>query len=289
VLGCEEPELYQHPPQARHLSEVFRALASAGNQIMLTTHSAYFVSGEAFEEIRLVRRAVGSGKSYVTSTDFVGFADRVAKANGKKPDKPTVARAKLLAALRPETSELFFCKRLVLVEGIADRAYVSAALHLDGEWDTMRRAGMHIIPTEGKSSILQLLSIAQELAIPCFVIFDADGDETHPDRRKMHEQDNKALYAALALGGAEFPAAASWGAFHAIWPANIEAEVRACFSHEDWNRIANQARQRIDPGASLTKNPVFIGEILSIAWGEGKRPAVLCELIERLKTFCEQQ
>jgi putative ATP-dependent endonuclease of OLD family len=51
ILGCEEPELYQHPPQARHLSGVLRALASLGNQIILTTHSAYFVSGEEFEEI----------------------------------------------------------------------------------------------------------------------------------------------------------------------------------------------------------------------------------------------
>jgi putative ATP-dependent endonuclease of OLD family len=128
ILGCEEPELYQHPPQARHLSTVLRELASLGNQIMLTTHSAYFVSGEEFDEIRLIRSDRKSGKSYVKYTDFEKFAQRIAKATGKKPDQNPVARAKLLAALRPEPSELYFCQRLVLVEGIADRAYLSAAL-----------------------------------------------------------------------------------------------------------------------------------------------------------------
>jgi putative ATP-dependent endonuclease of OLD family len=290
ILGCEEPELYQHPPQARHLSGVLRALASLGNQIMLTTHSAYFVSGEEFEEIRLIRRDRKSGNSYVRFTDFEKFAQRIANSTGKKPDKNPVARAKLLAALRPEPSELYFCQRLVLVEGIADRAYVSAALHLDGEWDAMRRAGLHILPTEGKSNILQLLIIAQELEIPCFIIFDADGDETHADRRRLHEVDNKALLTAIKNDSAAFPAAVVWGDNYAVWPKNIEYEVKRGFEPADWERIGNEARNTIDPGAAgLKKNPILIGEMLSIAWAEGKKPGVLTDLVARLKTFGGQQ
>jgi putative ATP-dependent endonuclease of OLD family len=290
ILGCEEPELYQHPPQARHLSGVLRELASLGNQIMLTTHSAYFVSGEEFEEIRLVRREKKSGKSFVKYTDFERFAQRIALATGKKPDKNPVARAKLLAALRPEPSELYFSQRLVLVEGIADRAYVSAALHLDGDWDSVRRAGLHILPTEGKSNILQLLVIAQELDIPYFVIFDADGDETHPERRRLHEVDNRALLSAIKCDSGAFPAGVVWGNDCAIWPSNIEDEVKSCFESSDWDRINNDARKTIDPGAAgLKKNPMLIGEMLSIAWSEGKRPIVLTELVTRLKAFGREQ
>jgi putative ATP-dependent endonuclease of the OLD family len=286
ILGCEEPELYQHPPQARHLSGVLRALASLGNQIILTTHSAYFVSGEEFEEIRLIRRDRKSGKSYVRFTDFERFAQRIAKSTGKKPDKNPVARAKLLAALRPEPSELYFCQRLVLVEGIADRAYVSAALHLAGEWDTMRRAGLHILPTEGKSNILQLLIVAHELEIPCFIIFDADGNETHVDRRRLHEVDNKALFAAIENDSDAFPETVLLGNNCAVWPTNIEDEVKRCFVPADWERIGNEARNTIDPGASgLKKNPMMIGEILSIAWAEAKKPDILVDLIARLKAF----
>src|SRR3569832_1908381 len=56
LLGCEEPELYQHQPQARHLAEVFENLATGNNQILVTTHSPLFVSGDGFEIVRLVRR-----------------------------------------------------------------------------------------------------------------------------------------------------------------------------------------------------------------------------------------
>jgi putative ATP-dependent endonuclease of the OLD family len=263
-----------------------RALASLGNQIILTTHSAYFVSGEEFEEIRLIRRDRKSGKSYVRFTDFERFAQRIAKSTGKKPDKNPVARAKLLAALRPEPSELYFCQRLVLVEGIADRAYVSAALHLDGEWETMRRAGLHILPTEGKSNILQLLIVAQELEIPCFVIFDADGNETHVDRRRLHEVDNKALLTAIMNDSDAFPQTVLWGNNCAVWPTNIEDEVKRCFAPADWERIGNEARNTIDPGAAgLKKNPTLIGEILSIAWAEAKKPGILVDLVTRLKAF----
>lgn len=286
IFGCEEPELYQHPPQARHLSTVLRSLADVGNQIILTTHSAYFVSGESFDEIRLIRKDSESGKCYARSTDFDRYAKRIGAATGLKPDKPPVASAKLLAALRPEPAELFFCHRLVLVEGIADRAYVSGALHLDGEWATMRRAGLHIIPTEGKSSILQLLAIAQELEIPSFVIFDADGDVTNEVHRAHHERDNKALFAALDIKGDVFPETIQWGENYAVWPANIEAEVVSCFEKKDWERITNDARKTIDPGASLRKNPVLIGEILTIAWNEKKKPKVLVDLIASVKTFC---
>lgn len=283
ILGCEEPELYQHPPQARHLSSVMRTLAETGNQLMLTTHSAYFVSGEIFDEIRLVRRDK-HGKSFVTSTDFDSFCTRIGEATGKKPDKAPVARAKLMAALRPEPSELFFCQHLVLVEGISDRAYISGALHLNGTWDEMRRSGLHIIPTDNKSSILQLLAIACEFGIPCFVIFDADGN-AKPVHLPNHEKDNRALLKALESTEEPFPTTALWGANYAVWPHNIEAEVKACFDIQDFTRLENSARASIDSGASLKKNPALVGEFLSLAWAEGKQPAVLMQLIEKLKSF----
>ena len=55
LLGVEEPELYQHPPQAHHLAEVFGKMAEGNNQVLITTHSPMFVSGDGFENTRLVR------------------------------------------------------------------------------------------------------------------------------------------------------------------------------------------------------------------------------------------
>lgn len=179
---------------------------------------------------------------------------------------------------------MFFSQRIVLVEGIADRAYVSAALHLEGAWETLRRSGLHIIPTDGKSNILQLLIIAQELDIPTFVIFDADGHNVKHSAE--HERDNKRLIAALGLQCSAFPSSIEWGSKSVIWPQTIEHQVKACFTPADWERIGNEARSHIDAGARLEKSPSLIGEILRIAWSERLRPQVLCDLVEKLIDFC---
>lgn len=56
ILACEEPELYQHPPQARHLATVLHDLSQANSQVIVSTHDPIFVSGEGFEDVRMVRK-----------------------------------------------------------------------------------------------------------------------------------------------------------------------------------------------------------------------------------------
>ena len=285
IFACEEPELYQHPPQARHLNNVLHALSQSGSQVLLTTHSPYFVSGEAFEEIRLIRKDGASGKCHVRQTDFEKFSARFAAITGKKPDKLAVARAKLYAALQPERSELFFCNKVALVEGIEDRAYITAALMLDGKWDEVRRAGLHIVPADGKSGILQMLVIGQELEIPAFVVFDADGDVTNDQHRAEHERDNTHLLKALNVDAGPFPDAVLWGNTYAVWPTQIGAQVKSDIGEPAWIELTNKARQAFDPGTSLAKNPLFIAETLRLAWDESHKPASLTLLTKRLVGF----
>jgi energy-coupling factor transporter ATP-binding protein EcfA2 len=287
VLGIEEPELYQHPPQARHLSTELRALTASGNQVLITTHSPYFVSGEAFDEIRLIRKRDGTGASYATFTDFERFAKRIAEATGKKPDKPSVARAKLIAALRPEPAELYFCQKVALVEGLEDRAFIASALHCEGGWDDMRRAGLHVIPCDRKSSIIQLLAIAKELEIPSYVIFDADGHEDKEEHRKEHERDNVALLKCLGLEDRPFPDGALWHENGVVWPHTLEVEVKKSFSSAEWQTFTNEAKKAIDPGARLKKNPAFIGELVSLLWAANRKPDALTALVAGLKKFTQ--
>ena len=55
-LGVEEPELYQHPPQARFLANALCELSEKSRQILITTHSPLFVSGRTFESVRVLRK-----------------------------------------------------------------------------------------------------------------------------------------------------------------------------------------------------------------------------------------
>jgi predicted ATP-dependent endonuclease of OLD family len=102
ILGCEEPELYQHPPQARHLADVFIELATGNNQILVTTHSPLFVSGDGFENTRLVRRPNNNAGSQVKaltfqnleSTDFAAtFSATFSGPPRAAPAQGVVARA----------------------------------------------------------------------------------------------------------------------------------------------------------------------------------------------------
>jgi len=51
IIGFEEPELYMHPTAQRSIRSMFRSIASAGDQILFTTHSPLLVDVTYFDEI----------------------------------------------------------------------------------------------------------------------------------------------------------------------------------------------------------------------------------------------
>ena len=191
ILACEEPELYQHPPQARHLASVLHKLSRGNSQVIVCTHNPLFVSGEGFEDVRMVRKEQGYPCSNVSHMMFAKIAAAVAGATGKPPTKPAGALAKIHQALQPGLNEMFFARRLVLVEGLEDVAYILAYLNLLDRSDDYRRLGCHIVPANGKSELLQPLVIARHMRIPTYLVFDSDADKPDKNGRKArHKKDN---------------------------------------------------------------------------------------------------
>ena len=283
IFACEEPELYQHPPQARYLNNVLRDLSKSGNQVLLTTHSPYFVSGEAFEEIRLIRKDAVSGECTGHSAVFEAFSSRLTEITGEPPDQPRATQAKFHAALQPELSEIFFCNKAVLVEGVEDRAYITAALTFEDKWDEIRRTGLHIVPVGRKSGILRMLIIAQILKIPTFIVFDADSDASE-QHRDIHKRDNTHLMKAMEINSEPFPSETLFGGNYTIWPTNIGKQFKEDVG-EEWIGLSNIARQAFDPSVSLAKNPIFIAKILRNAWDQGCPPPSFIQLVENLVRF----
>lgn len=106
ILGCEEPELYQHPPQARHLAGVLNTLAEGGSQVLVTTHSPLFVSGNSFESVRMVRRDSTTKASYITRPLPAKIGDKYAQITGEKPLDPRGALARIAPILQPTLDKL---------------------------------------------------------------------------------------------------------------------------------------------------------------------------------------
>lgn len=277
ILGCEEPELYQHPPQARHLSSVLECLSDGNAQIVVTTHSPYFVSGKGFETVRMVARIEGKKYSGVSQSTFDIIAKRYADATGDKLNQETAQQAKLQQALNPSQNEMFFTRRLILVEGLEDIAYLTTWLILTGRWDEFRARGCHAVPVGGKDKLILPLIVAQELGIPCFVILDSDGHVQNVNSRKRHERDNKAI---LKLSGQKsddaFPTSTFWAKGLAMWSNDIGHTLKAEAGNDVWDKAYGKVRKEFgDPDGDFTKNATVIGSLLTLLHGEKVKLASL--------------
>lgn len=285
ILGCEEPELYQHPPQARHLSDVLRKLATGNNQVLITTHSPLFVSGDGFEDVRLIKPPSDTRGSKVKSVSYVKLCERVRVATGEDPrlDHRGLL-AKIIQSLQPGIAEMFFTRVPVLVEGLEDIAYITTELHLAGLWPEFRRLGCHLIPANNKNRLIEPIAISAELGLPIFVVYDSDGDVTRADHRAKHERDNRAILNLLNAPIVPFPTAHTWGSNYVVWQSNLTDAVKADYG-DNYARLVEAARLQYAQEGGLEKNALFIAEWISSARQEGLLSATLGRLCESILSY----
>lgn len=289
ILGCEEPELYQHPPQARHLSSVFQELSEGNSQIIVSTHSPYFISGNGFESVRMVRHDSAKKHSRATQATFDRISKRVAEVTGETLTPTPAQQARLQQALQPNLNEMFFTPKLILVEGLEDHAYITSWIILSGLSDAFRRHGCHIVAANGKSYLIEPIIIAQELGIPVFAVFDADGNKTNANERKSHERDNKALL--KLLGGKDtdpFPAATAWGNNYVQWPNNITDTLKSEIGGTVWDKTFGEATKGLgSPEGSYMKNPLHIGNHLELLSSKATKIPSLDQLCLSIIKFAQ--
>lgn len=289
LLGCEEPELYQHPPQARHLTSVLEQLSSQNSQILVSTHNPVFVTGKGFESVRLVRFDPSAKASKCKQLKFDEVSTRLGTVTGEKPLKPAGRAAKLHQALQPALNEIFFTKNLVLVEGLEDAAVITSWMVLTGRWDEFRQKGIHIVPVNGKSNLAQPLAIAQGFNIPVFTIFDADGDDVGADHPIRHKKDNETLLGLL--GGdiaTPFPVDTVWGERYVMWPNSITELIKKEIPATNLAACEAKADAMYGHAGGLQKNGLHIGSKLQFAFEDGILPPSLDKLCDIILTTAKE-
>lgn len=168
-LAIEEPELYQHPIQARHFASVLGALPRRGEgafQVAYATHSAFFVEPESYERLRRFTRSRQDGHRAVTLATAAGVASRLA---GIVPDEQI--RGRIGITLQRTLGEAVFADVVLLVEGRSDAGLLSGAADRDGGLESH---GIAVVPTNGKTRMATAWAILEELGVPVFVVFDGD-------------------------------------------------------------------------------------------------------------------
>lgn len=292
VLGCEEPELYQHPPQARHLSSVLLTLSEKNSQVIVSSHSPYFVDGAGFDRVRLVRKLRDEGRAVVRACTIDHLGSEYARVTGEATAPHDAVLAKLHQVMQPHLSEMFFTPKLILVEGLEDAAYINAWLVLSARWDAFRSRSAHIVAVNGKSELIRPTIIAAKMDIPAFVIFDCDGDKlanNNPERAKSirlaHERDNKALLSLLGVPEAEpFPAETLWGPHYVAWPDDLASLVKDD-AGEHWDTAGGVASITCGGAGGLQKNALHIGARLKELKRVGANTASLDKLCESILAF----
>jgi len=290
LLGFEEPELYQHPPQARYLASILEGLSKGNAQVTLTTHSPLFISSKGFENLRMIRKRRDDGATVVTKATYEKISNRLACALGGEPISPTSQMAIIEQILQPSLNELFFCGLPILVEGIEDVAFLSTYMTLYDILHEFRRLGGHFIVCNGKRSMSRPLAIALELKMPHFVIFDADSDNTIAGAPKDNQLSNGCLLKLCSKDTIDpLTTVTIWGDNVVVWGTRIGDEIRNELLADVWDSAQQQVCQKFGY-SDLTsnqkkKNVMIITATLIHLYDQGKRSEQLRKVCERILEY----
>ncbi len=275
VLGFEEPELYQHPPQARHLAAVLEELVVKGGQVIATTHSPYFVSTHNYEGIRRTDREGRSAPTRVVATSPRQIRDRLVRALPGEILTPTTVMAAVEQIMQPSQNELFFSTLPVLVEGPEDVAYISTYMHLSGRWSLFRQYGCHFITATGKTSLSRPLAIALELGMPVFVVIDSDMRPTAGPEDDTNRRDNGCILSLMGI--TPLPTDYSHTLLSppvAMYGPDLPEAVKTSIGTDKWNA----AKLATGINGLSEKNSHMIAATLEKLWNDSVRSDVLEQL-----------
>jgi len=155
----EEPELYLHPQAQRELFDSLVELSKGESQVFLCTHSSSFISLDLYRSICVVRKkTVEEGTTVFQRTEelFPGVREK---------DLFNIAYW-----INPDRGELFFARKVLLVEGATDKTVLPSLAHKLGVF----RHDYTLIDCGSKDSMPSYIQLLNTFKIPYVVVYDRD-------------------------------------------------------------------------------------------------------------------
>ena len=154
----EEPELYLHPQAQRELFYSLVDLSESGNQILLSTHSSFFISLEHYKSICIIKK-----ENIITGSVVKQFLGELFGADEKK-------NFNLIQWLNPDRSELFFSKKVILLEGETEKCVIPFLAKKEGVFDF----NYSIIDCGSKSNIKSYVALLNNFNLTYCAVYDKD-------------------------------------------------------------------------------------------------------------------
>ncbi len=159
ILLIEEPEVYLHPHARRYFYSLLKELAIQGNQVFYTTHSTEFVSLPDYENLCIVRKKPVEGT-------------QLNQAQGLNIAAASKDELKLLTQFDARRNELFFARKVMLVEGQDERVVLPIIFKTKGI--DVNEDCISIIDVESKENLEFMIKIVRAFSIPFVVLHDED-------------------------------------------------------------------------------------------------------------------
>jgi len=188
VVGIEEPEAHLHPHLQKHLANNIEQINASRDdlQIILTSHSTHITSSLNTDNmVILYKNGADVKKHYITD----GFKD---DKKGKHH------RHYLEKYLDATNSSMFYARRIILVEGIAEQILVPVLFNLK-YGRTLDSIGCNVINVNGVAFKHFLEIIKNGYFIKCAVLTDGDQGKKTENRATNLKRDYEKPYGHIKV------------------------------------------------------------------------------------------
>lgn len=183
IFILDEPEAHLHPLAQKWLAKKMFKMAEDGLQIILTTHSPYFIDLNYIEGINLIRKDVDT--TFRVNHDATSVFKHCLRtgSNSQKTKEETI----IPFYANSSTSHIlsgFFANRIILVEGPTEE--LALPIYLERLGFDPTEFGVEIIGVGGKGNIAKWWRLFTLYKVPTFICFDNDARTEDDDgsRRK---------------------------------------------------------------------------------------------------------
>jgi len=172
IFVLDEPESHLHPLAQKWLAKQMFKMAEDGLQIVITTHSPFFINLDFLDAIHLVKKSETTEVRNVTKSSLAQYC-RDTGANRAHQDTIIPFYS---AHSTPQILSGFFANKIILVEGPTEELSLPIYLEAIG-LDTLKE-GIAIISVGGKGNLAKWWRLFTAYKIPTFICFDNDkGDD----------------------------------------------------------------------------------------------------------------